>query len=105
MIRVVNLRRSPHTLYIGRPRSGDPWNFGNPFIVGRDGARGECVPKFEQWLRTGANFGCPDATDARRAWILDHLADLRGQTLGCFCKPAACHGDVLARLAQEPTTR
>lgn len=102
-MRVVNIRCEPCTVYIGRPRRGDPWNFGNPFVVGRDGPRGSCVPKFEQWLRTGANFGCPDATDARRAWILDHLHLLIDQTLGCFCKPAACHGDVLVTLAQELT--
>lgn len=102
-MRVVNIRDERCTLYIGRPRSGEPWNFGNPFRVGRDGPRGSCVPKFEQWLRTGCTFGCPDATDARRTWILDHLHLLRDQTLGCFCKPAACHGDVLARLAQEIT--
>jgi len=27
------------------------------------------------------------------------LPDLRGKTLGCWCKPLACHGDVLAELA------
>ena len=27
------------------------------------------------------------------------LPDLRGKTLGCWCTPLACHGDVLAELA------
>jgi hypothetical protein len=101
-IRVVDVRKSAYTKYIGRPRSGDPWQFGNPFKVGRDGGPGECSPKFEAWLRTSNTFGCPDATDARRAWILDHLPDLKDQTLGCWCNGAPhCHGHVLARLAQE----
>lgn len=26
------------------------------------------------------------------------LASLRGQVLGCYCKPQACHGDVLVEL-------
>ena len=26
------------------------------------------------------------------------LAGLRGQVLGCYCKPQACHGDVLIEL-------
>jgi len=30
---------------------------------------------------------------------LARLPDLRGRRLGCFCAPQACHGDVLARLA------
>jgi hypothetical protein len=27
------------------------------------------------------------------------LPDLKGKTLFCWCKPDACHGDVLAELA------
>lgn len=27
--------------------------------------------------------------------------ELRGKTLGCWCKPDACHGDVLAELANK----
>lgn len=102
-IRVVDVRKSAYTQYIGRPRHGDPWQFGNPFKIGRDGSEaGSCSAKFEAWLRTSNTFGCSDATDARRAWILDHLPDLKDQTLGCWCNGAlTCHGHVLARLAQE----
>jgi hypothetical protein len=25
--------------------------------------------------------------------------ELKGKTLGCWCKPEACHGDILAELA------
>ena len=98
---VVNIRNSDHDVYIGRPRNGQPWNFGNPFRVGRDGQRDQCVHRFRVWLETGMNFGCPDATDARRAWMLDNLSTLKGKRLGCFCSPSRCHGDVLAALANE----
>ena len=27
--------------------------------------------------------------------------ELKGKTLGCFCKPKSCHGDVLVELANE----
>lgn len=27
--------------------------------------------------------------------------ELKDQILGCWCKPLACHGDVLARIADE----
>lgn len=92
-------RIGSHDIYIGRPRSGGAWGYGNPFIVGRDGIRGECVSKFELWLTTGDAQNCPDATEPRRQWILTHLTELKGKRLGCFCAPARCHGDVLARLA------
>jgi len=26
----------------------------------------------------------------------ERVLALRGKTLGCFCKPRACHGDVIA---------
>lgn len=29
------------------------------------------------------------------------FAKLRGKTLGCFCKPAACHGDIIVRVVEE----
>jgi len=29
------------------------------------------------------------------------VTELRGKTLGCWCKPEACHGDILIRLLQE----
>jgi hypothetical protein len=31
--------------------------------------------------------------------LLAALPELKGKTLGCWCKPQACHGDILARLA------
>jgi hypothetical protein len=31
------------------------------------------------------------------------LDELRGLVLGCWCAPRACHGDVLARLANAST--
>lgn len=46
--------------------------------------------------------------EAYRVWIvrqpdlLPRVKELRGKVLGCWCKPAACHGDGLARLAALP---
>jgi len=31
------------------------------------------------------------------------VQELRGKTLVCFCKPLACHGDTLARIADQET--
>jgi hypothetical protein len=30
-------------------------------------------------------------------------SELKGKKLGCWCKPNACHGDVLAELADDET--
>lgn len=80
--RVVNLTKTSFTFYIGRPGS-----FGNPFYIGRDGTRDEVIEKYRDYLR-----GHPEIVIAAR----EHLRD---KVLGCYCKPLACHGDVLARVA------
>lgn len=69
--------------YIGR---GTLW--GNPYAIGQDGDRDEVIRKFAYdfsrgFLRSGDDFN-------------EKLKLLRGHTLGCHCKPYACHGDVLA---------
>lgn len=81
MTRVVHCRREPYDVYIGRPS-----RFGNPFRIGRDGSRGEVVAKYEEWLTSQPE-------------LMAALPELAGKTLGCWCSPKPCHGDVLARLA------
>lgn len=39
----------------------------------------------------------------RAAGLAQRLPELRGKTLYCWCKPDACHGDVLAWLADRDT--
>lgn len=81
---VVNLRKEPYDVYIGR---GSKW--GNPFKM-RDNSEAErnrVCGMYEQWFWT---------TD-----LPNHLHELRGKRLGCFCKPKRCHGDFLARLVNE----
>lgn len=89
--RVVNLRAHKHDVYIGR---GSKW--GSPFthLSGKTKAlavvesRAEAIRRYEAWLRA-------------KPELLAALPELHGKVLGCFCKPLACHGDVLARLADE----
>lgn len=108
MTRVIHIKdappgweRNPAFVYIGRPRAGQDWRFGNPFVVGQHGPRGECCSKFKEWLRTGDSQGCPGATPQRRSWILNNLWSLFDKTLVCFCHPSPCHGDELRRLAHQ----
>lgn len=83
MTRVVNLMSESFDVFVGR---GSP--FGNPFKIGRDGSREEVIQKYEEWIRNQ-----PD--------LMAMLAELKGKTLGCFCKPKPCHGDVLVKLIEE----
>lgn len=78
---VVHCKKEPYDVYIGRP---GPW--GNPFKIGPDGDRPTVIAKFREW---GIAHGLDKA--ARR--------ELRGKTLGCWCAPEQCHGDVLLEWA------
>jgi hypothetical protein len=77
---VVHCKRRPYDVYIGR---GSVW--GNPFVIGKDGTRDEVIAKYR-------------ARIAQRPDLLAQLEELRGMVLGCWCKPLACHGDVLVEL-------
>ena len=89
MVTVVNLRSSAFDVYIGRAGHGQDGRFGNPFVVGRDGVRGECVEKFRAWFHGPSK----QAYEMRVRAITEIPRDAK---LGCFCKPNACHGDVIA---------
>ncbi len=79
--RVVHCKKEPFNVYVGRPSI-----WGNPFEIGKDGTRGEVIEKYREYL-----LGNPE--------LLALLPTLRGKVLGCWCAPEACHGDVLAALA------
>jgi len=88
---VVHCKKAPYDVYIGRP---SPW--GNPFshkagtlAEHRAATREEAVSKYEAWLL------------AQPALVERAKRELRGKVLACWCSPLACHGDVLARLANE----
>lgn len=79
--RVVHIRREPADIFVGRPSQ-----WANPYHVGVDGTRDQVVQKYREWV-------------IRQPRLLRDLRGLRGKTLGCACAPLACHGDVLAALA------
>ncbi len=81
--RVVHCKKQEFDLYVGRPSL-----WGNPFTIGKDGTRLEVIQKYEAWLKTQPK-------------LMKMLPRLRGLTLGCWCAPMPCHGDVLARLANK----
>ena len=90
--RVVNLRKDKYDVYIGRAGRGQDGYFGNPFPLGKQ-PRGATIERYREYflnrLRTDEQF-------ARR------IRELKGKTLGCFCKPHPCHGDVIAQYLDAP---
>ncbi len=81
--RVVHCKKDKYDVYIGRPSK-----WGNPFSIGKDGDREQVIVKYEQWI-----LGEPE--------LLKDLPELKGKTLGCWCSPNRCHGEILMRLANE----
>lgn len=79
--KVVNKYKEECDVYIGR---GSKW--GNPFVIGKDGTREEVIAKYRLHLWQQIKSGKVTGED---------LLELDGKRLGCFCKPQACHGDVL----------
>lgn len=87
MCRVVNIHhKQPYDIYIGRPGKGQSSKWGNPFVIGKDGTRGEVIAKYQQYLVDGYNSG---------KFTREDFLALDGKVLGCFCKPQPCHGDIL----------
>ena len=96
---IVNIRNSAYDIYIGR---GSKW--GNPYKIGatqQDSTkssshkmtRKESIERYKQYLLNGTGRNFNGET------LLDQLHELKGKVLGCYCKPLACHGDILAELA------
>jgi hypothetical protein len=87
-------------IYIGRANGkleGSP--LANPFVVGRDGDRTEVIEKcrkwlweqIKKWIETGE---MTDAVIAIKSIAVD-VAEGKRVILTCWCKPEACHGDVI----------
>jgi len=90
--RIVNLNKEPYDIYIGR---GSKW--GNPFttIKNKETLAIEIVDTSEEALSKYKEhiLSTPE--------LYDSLCELEGKTLGCFCKPKPCHGDILLELLTQ----
>ena len=81
MTTVVNLTRQRYDIYIGR---GSP--FGNMFRIGKHGDRQQVIARYRAYF-----FNRLSIDTAFKQQVLQ----LKGKKLGCYCKPLACHGDVI----------
>lgn len=78
---IHNKYKEQYDVYIGRPSI-----YGNPFQIGKDGDRQQVVEKYKNYfykkIHTDEDFK-------------NQVLNLKGKRLGCFCKPHACHGDII----------
>lgn len=81
--RVVHHRNEPYDILITRDTE-----WGNPFVIGIDGTRTECIEKYEDYLLHNEK-------------LLSKIMDLDGKILGCWCKPRTCHGDVIVETIER----
>lgn len=80
MSRVVHLRKEHYDVCIDR-RSV----FGNLFTVKQYGREG-CIKKYREYF-----YKRIDDDPGFKEVVLE----LKGKILGCWCKPKACHGDII----------
>lgn len=88
--RVVNMKEESFDIYIGRPsKRGNPYSHKRgtlaKFLVS---SRNEAIEKYESYLLDNKN-------------LMDSLKELKGKTLGCWCHPKKCHGDILSKWANS----
>ena len=85
---VVNRHYKSFTVYIGRGTK-----FGNNYQIGPDGTREDVIAKHKKDFYA-------DRVVSR---ILREAVwnELRGEIIGCSCKPLACHGDTYMEYIEE----
>jgi Domain of unknown function (DUF4326) len=83
--------KNPNHIYIGRNMSfyikgayESKWK--NPFKVKEHGNK--CLELYKYYIQKNPE-------------LLEQLDELEGKVLGCFCKPASCHGDILKELLER----
>ena len=81
--KVVNKYKDKYDVYIGR---GSKW--GNPYPITATQDRETVIAKYREYILS-------------KPELLRDLHELKGKTLGCFCKPKPCHGDVLVELLNQ----
>jgi hypothetical protein len=67
-------------------------NFANPYKIGKDGTREEVLTKYKEYII--------DKLENDNA-LLNELLLLKGKTLGCWCCPELCHGNILLDLIDK----
>jgi len=95
-IRVINIKsKQPFDVYIGNrirfhPEKYPQTKWGNPYAMYlKKYGRNKVIRMYKEYIM-------------KETELLKLIPiELKGKTLGCWCKPEACHGDLLAELADR----
>ena len=80
---VVNVKHETCDVLVDRTTK-----WGNPYVIGRDGDRDTCCDLYEPYYENNEE-------------LKNSIHELVGKQIGCHCKPKRCHGDFLAKKANE----
>src|SRR5207249_704636 len=95
--RIVNLFAQGYDVYIGRPGKGEEGYFGNPVPlknVKDEKERKENLIQYKKYFYARLQN---DKEFKRR------ILELKGKTLGCFCVPKECHGNIIKEYLDNNT--
>ena len=82
-MRVVNMKNEKWDVKVDRSSV-----LGNPYRIGKDGTREEVIEKYKKYL-----WNCICVVDE-----LNRIGSMDDSTkLGCWCKPKACHAEVVLK--------
>lgn len=95
-------RLDKNNVYIGRkgvvfidgvryPLENSPWC--NPYKISTTLDRDQCIEKYRKYI----------IEKIEKENLQQELLKLKGKTLGCWCSPEPCHGDVLIDLINQLT--
>lgn len=90
----------PNNVYIGRqgivfiknqryPPVSSMWH--NPFKIDKDHDRNDVLEKYTEYI----------INKIEKENLQGELLRLKNKTLGCWCKPEPCHGDILIELIKH----
>lgn len=86
--RTVHCKRDRYDVLIDRTT-----RWGNPYKMSGEHDRDLVLMYF--WV------GLQHSQDSRFVWMREHIHQLEGKTLGCWCAPRKCHGDLLLEYLRE----
>ena len=72
------------------PKNDSIWH--NPFKITKDSTRTIVLDSYEKYL---------DKKLKEKPELINDLLKLKGKTLGCWCHPEPCHGDVLVKYIEK----
>ena len=90
MCKVVHCKKEKFDIYIGRPSKwGNPYSHKNDTIAEfKVDTRQESIKKYEEYLLNNKE-------------LMNSLHELKYKTLGCWCYPLSCHGDILKKYVDK----